>query len=126
MRILRPNAVDARNGSTEEEFMTCDARSLEAVHASLRELIAAKLKYLVPMTITFMVGYIGLTVLAGFAKGLMRTQVVGAFNLGFFLIAVNYVLSWVLAILYVRVANRVFDPLVRKAAAAINSAGASA
>jgi uncharacterized membrane protein (DUF485 family) len=126
MRILRPNAVDARNGSTEEEFMTCDARSLEAAHASLRELTAAKRKYLVPMTITFMVGYIGLTVLAGFAKGLMRTQVVGAFNLGFFLIAVNYVLSWVLAILYVRVANRVFDPLVRKAAAAINSAGASA
>jgi uncharacterized membrane protein (DUF485 family) len=106
--------------------MTCDARSLEAAHASLRELVAAKLKYLVPMTITYMVGYIGLTVLAGFAKGLMRTQVVGAFNLGFFLIAVNYVLSWVLAILYVRVANRVFDPLVRKAAAAINSAGASA
>ena len=42
--------------------MTPDARSLEAAHAAIRELIAAKLKYLVPMTITFMVSYIGLTV----------------------------------------------------------------
>jgi len=105
--------------------MTPDARSLEAAHAAIRELIAAKLKYLVPMTITFMVSYIGLTVLAGFAKSLLGTQVTGAFNLGFFLITFNYVLSWVLAIIYVRVADSVFDPMVRKAAATITSVGTS-
>ena len=105
--------------------MIRDAGSLEAAHASIRELIAAKLKYLVPMTIIFMVGYIGLTVLAGFAKGLMGVKVVGAFNFGFLLIALNYLLSWVLAIVYVRVANNTFDPLAAKAAAEITSAGAS-
>ena len=98
--------------------MTCDARSLEAAHASLRELIAAKLKYLVPMTIPFMVGYIGLTVVAGFAKGLMAVKVVGSLNLGFALIAFNYVLSWVLALVYERIANKIFDPLASRAAAA--------
>ena len=65
-----------------------------------KQLIAEKLKYLVPMTIIFMVGYIGLTVLAGFAKGLMGIKVIGSVNLGFVLIALNYVLSWVLAIVY--------------------------
>jgi uncharacterized membrane protein (DUF485 family) len=42
--------------------------SLEAAHASVKLLIAEKLKYLVPMTIVFMTSYIGLTILAGFAK----------------------------------------------------------
>ena len=91
--------------------MARDGTALEAAHALVRELIAEKLKYLVPMTIIFMVGYIGLTVLAGFAKGLMGTKVIGSVNLGFVLIAFNYLLSWGLAIVYERVAADRFDPL---------------
>jgi uncharacterized membrane protein (DUF485 family) len=98
-----------------------DGTSLEAAHASVRQLIAEKLKFLVPMTIIFMVGYIGLTVLAGFAKDLMAVKVIGSVNLGFVLIALNYVLSWVLAIVYGRVASNIFDPLAAKAAAEIRS-----
>jgi uncharacterized membrane protein (DUF485 family) len=93
--------------------------SLEDAHASVRKLIAEKLKYLVPMTIIFMVGYIGLTVLAGFAKDLIGLKVIGSVNLGFVLIALNYVLSWMLAIIYGRIAGTVFDPLAAKAATEI-------
>jgi uncharacterized membrane protein (DUF485 family) len=102
-------------------MMVRSGTSLEAAHASVRQLITEKLKYLVPMTIIFMVGYIGLTVLAGFAGGLMGTKVIGSVNLGFMLIALNYVLSWVLVIVYGRVANDVFDPLAAKAAAEIRA-----
>src|SRR5271168_2036181 len=91
---------------------------LEAAQAAVRSLVAAKLRFLVPMTIIFMVGYIGLTVIAGFAKGFMAVKVVGSLNLGFALIAFNYVLSWVLALVYERIANNIFDPLASKAAAA--------
>ena len=91
---------------------------LEAAQAAVRSLVAAKLRFLVPMTIIFMVGYIGLTVIAGFAKGLMAVKVVGSLNLGFALIAFNYVLSWVLALVYERIANRIFDPLASRAAVA--------
>ena len=101
--------------------MVRNGASLEAAHASVRQLIAEKLKYLVPMTIIFMVGYIGLTVLAGFAKDLMGIKVIGSVNLGFVLIALNYVLSWVLAIVYGRIANSVFDPLAATAAAQIRA-----
>ena len=90
----------------------------EAVQAAVRSLVAAKLRFLVPMTTIFMVGYIGLTVIAGFAKGLMAVKVVGSLNLGFTLIAFNYVLSWVLALVYERIANKIFDPLASSAAAA--------
>ena len=97
--------------------------SLEAAHASVKALIAEKLMYLVPMTIIFMVSYIGLTILAGFAKGLMGTKVIGSVNLGFLLIAFNYLLSWVLAIVYGRVAAHKFDPLAARAAAEIIGRG---
>jgi uncharacterized membrane protein (DUF485 family) len=91
---------------------------LEAAQAAVQSLVAAKLRFLVPMTIIFMVGYIGLTVIAGFAKGLMAVKIVGSLNLGFALIAFNYVLSWALALIYERIANKIFDPLASRAAAA--------
>jgi uncharacterized membrane protein (DUF485 family) len=100
--------------------MARNGTSLEAAHALVKQLIAEKLKYLVPMTVIFMVSYIGLTVLAGFAKDLMGTKVIGSFNLGFTLIAFNYLLSWLLAVAYGRIAASKFDPLAAKAAMEIS------
>lgn len=105
--------------------MAHDVVSIEAAHASIRTLIAEKLAYVVPMTIIFMVGYIGLTILAGFAKGLLGLKVIGSLNLGFVLIIANYLMSWTLAIIYVRVANNLFDPLARDVAAALSHVGGS-
>jgi uncharacterized membrane protein (DUF485 family) len=99
--------------------MAGNGTSLEAAHASVKLLIAEKLKYLVPMTAIFMVGFMGLTVLAGFAKDLMGTKIIGSVNLDYVLIAFNYVLSWVLAIVYGRIAADKFDPLAARAAAEI-------
>ncbi len=98
-------------------MVTRNGTSLEAAHASVKELIAENL---VPMTIIFMVSYIGLTVFAGFAKDLMGMRIVGSVNLGFALIALNYLLSWVLAIVYGRVAAGKFDPLAASAAMEIS------
>src|SRR5258708_20226394 len=99
--------------------MTRNGTSLEVAHASVKELIAEKLKYLVPMTIIFMVGYIGLTILAGFARDLMGLKIIGSVNLGFALIALNYLLSWALAIAYGRIAASKFYPLSPRAPMAI-------
>jgi uncharacterized membrane protein (DUF485 family) len=86
-------------------------------------LISEKLKYLVPMTAIFMVGYIGLTILAGFARDFLGTRVIGSANLGFVLIALNYLLSWGLAIAYGRIAAEKFDPLAASAAAQMAGRG---
>ena len=95
----------------------------EAAHALVRQLIAEKFAVLLPMTVIFMVSYIGLTTLAGFARDLTGMKVVGSVNLGFALIGFNYLLSWALAIVYGRVAARKFDPLAAKAAAEASSTG---
>jgi uncharacterized membrane protein (DUF485 family) len=100
-----------------------DGTSLEAAHASVKQLIAEKLKYLVPMTVIFMVGFIGLTILAGFARDFLGTKVIGSVNLGFVLIALNYLLSWGLAIVYGRIAADKFDPLAARAALEISGPG---
>ena len=75
------------------------------------------------MTVIFMVGYIGLTILAGFAKDLMGTKVIGSVNLGFVLIAFNYLLSWVLAIAYGRIAASKFDPVAARAVLEVSGSG---
>lgn len=100
----------------EERSIAFNGTSLEAAHASVRALIGEKLKYLVPMTVVYMTGYVGLTSLAGFAKGLVGMKVIGSVNLGFVLIALNYLLSWLLAILYGRIARSKFDPLAARTA----------
>jgi uncharacterized membrane protein (DUF485 family) len=96
--------------------MASNGRLSGAAHDPVRALIGEKLKYLVPMTIVFMTGYVGLTVLAGFAKDLVGMKVVGSVNLGYVLIALNYLLSWLLAILYGVIARSRFDPLAARAA----------
>jgi uncharacterized membrane protein (DUF485 family) len=49
--------------------------------------------------------------------------VIGSVNLGFVLIAFNYLLSWVLAIVYGRIAAGRFDPLAARAALEITGRG---
>jgi uncharacterized membrane protein (DUF485 family) len=105
--------------------MARNETSLKAAHALVKQLIAEKLRYLVPMTIIFMVGYIGLTALAGFARDVIGTRVIGSVNLGFVLIALNYLLSWGLAIVYGRIAAGKFDPLATRAAMEISETGKS-
>src|SRR5260370_33602294 len=95
--------------------------TLTADDASLRTLVAAKARFLAPMIVIYMVGYIGVTALAGFAKGFMALKVLGSLNVGFVLIALNYGLSWALALVYVRVATTVFDPMVRQAIAGMKT-----
>jgi uncharacterized membrane protein (DUF485 family) len=103
--------------------MARNGTSIEAAHALVKELIAEKLRFLVPMTIIFVVSYVGLTVLAGFAKDIMGTKIVGSVNLGFALIGLNYLLSWALAIVYGRIAAGRFDPLAATAAMEISRRG---
>jgi uncharacterized membrane protein (DUF485 family) len=78
---------------------------------ALAELVVKKLRFIGLMTLIYMVSYVGLTILAGFARELLSVPVIGAVNLGFVLIAANYLIAWGLALIYVRVANRYFDPL---------------
>jgi len=76
-------------------------------------LVATKLRCIAPMIAVYLTAYLGLSILCGFAKPVLGTKVLGPVNLGFALIALNYLVAWVLAVIYARIANRVHDPLVQ-------------
>ncbi len=111
------SSVDAAVG---ERIATASTGARSSFVATL---VGAKLRFLVPMTVIYLFGYIGLTVLAGFAKQVLALKVAGSFNLGFLLIACNYILSWSLALIYVRIANYIFDPAVQRIVAEAPEAG---
>jgi uncharacterized membrane protein (DUF485 family) len=60
--------------------------------AEFKALIDAKQRAIVPMIILYIAGYMGLSILAGFGRGLLGIKVLGAVNLGFVLIA-NYTVA---------------------------------
>ena len=81
--------------------------------AEFKTLIDTKRRSIVPMIVIYVVGYMGLSVLAGFGRGILGTKVLGSVNLGFVLIAGNYVMSWVLAVVYARISANRHDPLLK-------------
>jgi uncharacterized membrane protein (DUF485 family) len=88
-------------------------------------LLATKLRCIVPMIAIYVTAYLGLSILSGFARPLLGTKVLGPINLCFALIALNYMVAWVLAVIYARIANRWFDPLVRRIVEAMAHGGVS-
>jgi uncharacterized membrane protein (DUF485 family) len=53
----------------------------------------------------------------------MGMKMIGSVNLGFMLIGLNYLLSWILAIVYGHVAAGKFDPLAARVAMEITGRG---
>ena len=80
-----------------------------------QELTASKRKFVVPATIFFMAWYFGFIVLCGYAPDFMgREFITDGLTVGYVLALTQFVMSWALAAMYVRRANRVWDPLAAR------------
>ena len=103
-----------------------DWRAIEE-SPEFRELIRRKKAFVIPATIFFMVWYFGFIALCGYAPDFMgREFITDGLTIGYVLALTQFLMSWVLAAMYVRRANRVFDPLaerVREAAGELGPAG---
>ncbi len=88
-----------------------------------RELIKKRRNFVLPATIFFFAWYFGFILLAGYAPGFMGESIYEGFTVGYLLALSQFIMTWVLAGLYVRRSGRVFDPLSRKAAETALEAG---
>jgi uncharacterized membrane protein (DUF485 family) len=88
-----------------------------------RELIAKRRRFVLPATIFFLLWYFGFIVLAGYAEDFMGESVYEGLTVGYVLALTQFVMVWVLAWLYLRKADREFDPLARRAARVAIEAG---
>ena len=75
-------------------------------HPDFAALKKAKLKFIIPATIFFLVYYMTLPVLVGFFPALMKTPVIGKVNWAYLFALSQFIMTWVICALYVRTARR--------------------
>jgi uncharacterized membrane protein (DUF485 family) len=88
-----------------------------------RELIKKRRSFVVPATIFFLAWYFGFIILAGYAEDFMGESIYEGFTVGYLLALTQFIMVWGLGWLYLRRADRDFDPLARKAAETALEAG---
>lgn len=84
--------------------------------------MAARRRFVLPATIFFLAYYFALPILNGVAPNLMMTRVIGSVNIAYLFALSQFFMAWILAWLYIRRANSVFDRL----AEAVRRRGGSA
>jgi len=91
-----------------------------------RELVRRKKAFVIPATIFFLAWYFGFIVLAGYAPDFMgREFLTDGLTVGYVLALSQFVMTWLLGWLYLRKADRLFDPLAARARDAVTGAGAA-
>jgi len=91
----------------------------EAVEESpeFKELIAARKRFVLPATIFFLAWYVGFILLAGYAPDVMGSSVFDGLTVGYCLALTQFAMVFALGLMYLRRAERVYDPLARKVVA---------
>jgi uncharacterized membrane protein (DUF485 family) len=79
-----------------------------------KQLVQARLRFVLPATIFFLVYYFLLPLGNGLAPNFMKTDVIGHINIAYLFALSQFIVAWLLAFFYIRQANRVFDPLAEK------------
>jgi uncharacterized membrane protein (DUF485 family) len=90
----------------------------EAAEASpeFQELVTRRRRFVTPATVFFLSWYLGFILLCGYAPDFMGEYVYKSITVGYLLALSQFVMVWALAALYLRKADREFDPLAETAA----------
>jgi uncharacterized membrane protein (DUF485 family) len=89
-----------------------------------RELVKKRNAFVVPATIFFLGWYFGFIVLAGYAPDFMGEEfITDGMTVGYALALTQFIMVWGLGWMYLRKADRVFDPLAARAAEVALRAG---
>src|SRR5215472_2927536 len=75
-----------------------------------RNLIAVKRNFILPAFVFFLIYFFSLAVLVGYAPKVASIRIIGTVNIGYLFVLSQFVAGWVIAALYLVVANR-FDAL---------------
>jgi uncharacterized membrane protein (DUF485 family) len=79
-----------------------------------KQLVRARVRFVLPATIFFLVYYFLLPLGNGLAPNFMRTDVIGHINIAYLFALSQFIVAWLLAFFYIRQANNVFDRLAAK------------
>src|SRR5256712_4700370 len=89
-----------------------------------RSMVKAKLRFIIPAVVFFVVYYFALPVLVGYAPGLMSKKIFGVINIAYLFALSQFFMAWIIAALYLRAASK-FDQMeqtvIEKAKAGLGS-----
>ena len=115
--------TEPRTGAGSDQHPEIDWEAAER-SPEFRELIKRKRSFVVPATIFFLAWYFGFIVLAGYAPDFMgREFITDGITVGYALALTQFLMTWGLGWMYLRKADRVFDPLAERAAEVALRAG---
>ena len=88
----------------------------EAIEASqeFQELVAKRRSFVLPATIFFLSYYMAFILLAGYAKDFMASSVYEGLTVGYCLALTQFVMVFALGIMYLKRADRDYDPLAER------------
>ena len=78
-----------------------------------KAMLKAKLKFILPATLFFVVYYFALPVLVGYAPAFMARKVFGVVNIAYLFALSQFFMAWIIAALYLRAASR-FDEMEKE------------
>ena len=90
-----------------------------------QELVRRQRRFVIPATVFFLSWYLGFVILCGYAPDFMGESLYEGFTVGYALALSQFVMTWALGWLYLRKADREFDPLREKATARALEASAT-
>lgn len=76
-------------------------------------MLKAKLRFIIPATLFFVIYYFALPVLVGYAPELMAKKVLGVVNIAYLFALSQFFMAWTIAALYLRAASR-FDKMEQR------------
>src|SRR5829696_7453535 len=88
----------------------------EAIEESpeFQELVTRRRSFVLPATIFFLAYYMAFILLCGYAEDFMGSSVYEGLTVGYCLALTQFLMVFVLGILYLRKADRIYDPLAQR------------
>jgi uncharacterized membrane protein (DUF485 family) len=80
-----------------------------------QELVHRRRAFVIPATLFFLAWYLGFILLAGYAPDFMGESIYEGFTVGYALALTQFFMVWGLSWLYLRKADKEFDPLAERA-----------
>ncbi|HWT23265.1 MAG TPA: DUF485 domain-containing protein [Solirubrobacteraceae bacterium] len=108
-------ADQASASATGSPGTAFDWRGIES-SPEFRELVASKRRFIVPAAVAVFAIFLGYLLLATFAEGFMGSEIVDGLPVAWALAVSQVVMTWVVTWLYLRKADREWEPLERRAA----------
>lgn len=106
-RLGHASPPPAHEQTADEDADIADWEGI-AAQPQFKALLAAKLKFIVPATLFFVVYYFALPVLVGWFPELMEKRV-GPVNLAYLFALSQFFMAWILAYVYLRKASKFDD-----------------